>query len=322
MAASNSTGNASNRAHFWRENFALFRMRLDGLRGKEGELETLIESINTYAHDYEAVTGKSLRDARILEIGYGARPILLIAMISKGYDVVGIDLDRPTLHLTLAELIDIYRNNGVKRMLRTLGRSIFFDRSERSALTRVLAKQGAKLFINSSRFLVGDAATHKFKHGTLDFVFSENVFEHIPPDAIHAICKNLADALSDNGLAILTPDLYSGISGGHLTEWYPHTLPVPSRRQSEPWEHLRKRRIVADCYLNELRIRDYESIFTTYFDVVKVENLEFGLGSKFLDEAIRTELAAYSETELLSRRVGFWLRKKGVAVSANSEPLP
>lgn len=135
--------------------------------------------------------------------------------------------------------------------MKTLIRSSIFDAHERRHLDRMLRKRGSSLKIYDERFLVGDAAKHQFPANSYDFIYSDDVFEHIPATDLDLLCKNLSSTLSTNGTALITPSIFTGISGGHLVEWYPHTLPRKNSRPSEPWEHLRKRRYVPDCFLNE-----------------------------------------------------------------------
>ena len=118
--------------------------------------------------------------------------------------------------------------------------------------------------------------------------------------------------MSSSGLALISPVVYTGIAGGHLVEWYPHTLHSDVKRNSEPWEHLRKRRYHADCYLNELRVQDFKELFSKYFEVVDILNMNSGLEKKYLNEQIRSELSKYSEAELLAHKWTFVLRKKSV----------
>lgn len=312
--SSNSVGNIRGIFPWLFENFMFFKMRLVGLKNSEAGMNALLTEIDGYARRYSEMTGHKLADANVLEIGYGARPNRLIAMISLGYKAKGIDLDRPILSFGISELFKTYKSNGIKRALKSLVRSLLFDGHERRSLDRTLRKRGAMLKIDKTRFLVGDASTFTFPASSIDFLYSEDVFEHIPPPLVHALCKNLSSALSANGLALVTPAIYSGIGGGHLVEWYPHTLDTEGHRQSEPWEHLRKRRFVADCYLNELRVGEFEKIFSDYFDVVDVINCNAGHGRGFLTQEIREELSQYSDDELLSDKWTFVLRKKVTGV--------
>ena len=312
---SNSVGHIGNMFSWFKENASFFCMRLQGLKNKESELLGLLSEIDDYAKKYNAVTGGDLSEASILEIGYGARPNRLIALMSLGYAAKGIDLDKPLLKGRMAEFVQVYRRNGAKRFLKSLIRHTLFDKHERRSLQKVLKSRGCNLNIDESKFLVGDARSFQFPSGSIDFIYSEDVFEHIPPDAIHAICGNLSHAISSAGLALVSPAVHTGIAGGHLVEWYPHTLDLNNSRDSEPWEHLRKRRYHAGCYLNELRVHEFKKIFEMYFDVIEVLSIESGLGRRWLTSQIRQELAAYSEAELLSNKWTFVLRKKSVGKS-------
>jgi ubiquinone/menaquinone biosynthesis C-methylase UbiE len=309
---SNSVGHIDSTYAWAKENLAFFLMRLKGLNNKEKELTELLLEIDNYGITYEQITGHKLCDAKILEIGYGARPNRLILFMSLGYSIMGIDLDKPMLKTNLTDFISIYKKNGLKRFIKTFIRNIFFDRHERLALKQVLQKRDRNLLIDESKFLVGDAGSFEFPSESIDFIYSEDVFEHIPADAIHRLCDNLSRAITKDGLALFSPFVFTGISGNHLVEWYPHTLNLNMVRSSEPWEHLRKRRFHADCYLNELRVHDFEVIFKQYFDIVNVLNINPNSGKQYLTNEIKEELAEYSEAELLSDKWVFVLRRKSI----------
>jgi len=304
---SNSTGEISNPASWVLENGQFFWIRVKGIATKRAGIARLLAEIDGYVEVYREATGRDLRDARVLEIGYGARPLRLIAMQSLGFDAVGIDLDRPTLG-SVSELLEIYRRNGVRRFIKSAIRHVLFDGHERSTLRAALRSRGSQMRIYPSRFLVGDAAQFPFEPQSADFIFSEDVFEHIPREQIHALCSRLARVLTADGIAMITPCIFTGINGGHLVEWYPNTLMQNRKRRTEPWEHLRKRRVRADCYLNELRLSDYQEIFSEYFEVVRIIDRDKGIGRQFLTPAIRQELAEFSVDELLCNRVTYLLK--------------
>ena len=75
---SNSVGHIDSTYAWAKENLAFFLMRLKGLNNKEKELTELLLKIDNYGITYEQITGHKLCDAKILEIGYGARPNRLI----------------------------------------------------------------------------------------------------------------------------------------------------------------------------------------------------------------------------------------------------
>lgn len=308
--ASNSVGHLAGWGPWLRESAALFGMRLQGLKQRDLPFTELFDEIAEYRARYAELAGAPFEAARIVEIGYGARPNRLLALISMGCDARGIDLDRPILRGSPAEFLEIHRRNGPRRAFKSFVRHVLFDRHERNALRRALQVRGRRLAVVPERFLVGDAGDARFEPGSVDLVYSEDVFEHIPPESLHRLCRSLAEALSPRGIALISPAIHTGIAGGHLVEWYPHTLALPMQRRTEAWEHLRRRRTHADCYLNELRVHEFEALFREYFDVVRVVNRDPGMGREHLTPAVRDELGAYSEDELLSHKWTFVLRRK------------
>ena len=82
------------------------------------------------------------------------------------------------------------------------------------------------------------------------------------------------------------------------------------RRKSEPWEHLRKRRFNADCYLNEMDLTGYRDLFTKHFEVMEIINESPGLGDQYLTDEIRRELPGLSAAELCSDKWTFVLKKR------------
>jgi hypothetical protein len=230
-------------------------------------------------------------------------------MMSMGFDVRGIDLDMPILHFSLGRLAGIMKQNGPERALKTLVRSVFFDRSERAGLEDALKMRGYSLRIDASRLLVGDAADHDFAEQP-DLVYSEDVFEHIPTQGLERLVGSLARKIAPDGLALITPNVYTGITGGHLTEWYPELVRQKMPRDSEPWEHLRKKRFTANTYLNHLPRSAYRKLFSEWFEILE-ENVTIpDLGRQWLTSEVKAELAGWSDDELFSNQVQFVLRPK------------
>ncbi|MES2840032.1 MAG: class I SAM-dependent methyltransferase [Pseudomonadota bacterium] len=270
----------------------------------------LVAELDDYRSIFETSTGLSFHKSSIFEVGYGARPLRLLALISMGLNARGIDLDAPMLRASFSELLRVLRANGWQRFIKSTVRALVFDSHERKTLNRVLVRRGARLRVQAERFLVGDVADFSLPPASIDFVYSEDVFEHIPREALDGVCANLAQALTPQGLALISPAVFTGISGGHLVEWYPHTLKADMDRRSDPWEHLRQHRFTADCFLNEMRLHDYQRLFERHFSVTVVHNLQAGHGRSFLTEDVRKELADYGVDELLGDKWRFVLRKK------------
>lgn len=308
--ASNSVGHSGSSFDWVCENLQFLRMRLQGLGSKEAGVVKLVAELDDYRSIYEISTGLPFHKSSIFEVGYRARPLRLLALISMGLNARGIDLDAPLLRTSVPALWRVLRANGWQRFIKSTVRALVFDSHERKTLNRVLVRRGARLRVQPERFLVGDVANVSLPSASIDFIYSEDVFEHIPREALEGVCANLAQALTPQGLALISPAVFTGISGGHLVEWYPHTLKADLDRRSEPWEHLRLRRFKADCFLNEMRLHEYQQLFERHFKVTAVHNLQAGHGRSFLTEDVREELADYGMDELLGDKWRFVLRKK------------
>jgi hypothetical protein len=92
---------------------------------------------------------------------------------------------------------------------------------------------------------------------------------------------------------------------GHLVEWYAHQVSKQRPRSTEPWEHLRKRRHVANTYLNKLPRSWYREMFAQHLGVVQENVQRPELGREWLTPEVRQELAEWSEDELFSNKVQF-----------------
>jgi hypothetical protein len=266
-------------------------------------------------HDQYAqkVLGRPLVRCKVIEIGYGARPNRLIWFFGQGVDITGIDLDQPILRGTPAEFLRVYRKNGWERALKSVARWFINERQLRRALLAELSRQRNRTVeLPPERLAVGDAANQDVwtQHRGVDYIFSEDVFEHIPPGSLERILPLMAASMDPNGVVFVKPMVYTGICGGHHVEWYPHTLNQPMDRRTEPWEHLRKDRHPANTYLNKLCLADYRRLFSRHFDILEETCVRPNLGSQFMTPEIRRELSRYPDEELFSNGVIFLLRPR------------
>lgn len=252
-----------------------------------------------------------LEKAKVFEIGFGARPYRLMTLMSFGVDAAGVDLDMPVWRGTPSEFIRMYQKNGAERVVKSLVRFVFFDLLERRRLRGSLKQHGKDLVLHTDRLLVDDAAALELPERSLDLIFSVDVFEHIPRPSLETLIPKMAQWLNPCGLALIRVGVYTGIIGGHLTEWFPHTLKDPTiRRKSEPWEHLRKERYLANTYLNQLARTDYRQLFGASFHILEERVADPDMGREFLTPEVRDELREYPEEELFSNLVTFVLRPK------------
>ncbi len=282
------------------------RRRPVDVSGVEDEAARLDDTLRRHGHP-------GLRGARVLEIGYGARPLLLHWLAGSEVDVIGVDLDVPLVRLSPPNVMRVVASNGLERAGKSIGRLLIEGGREQRALERRLsAVTGHRRPVPEERLLVADAASESFwaeiGPNSLDVVYSFGVLEHIPSAMLDRVLAGIAGSLRSGGLAVLRPNIFTGITGGHLHEWYPHQVAATTNKSTEPWEHLRRRRTSANTYLNELPRRAYRHLFEQRFAVLEDSPLEPDLGRAYLTDDVRRELAAWDEYELLSNEVTFVLR--------------
>jgi hypothetical protein len=312
MPKSNSSGQSMPLSAKVGEWWSHLRMRLEG-RGRLGQFAATFRSIDEYRLQLDRHDGVPLDHARILEIGFGARPNRMTVLRAMGVDIRGVDLDKPLLRGSIQEFLAIYRQNGLERLVKTATRSLLFDRGDRQAMKQALGDRGLSVRpVEPERFLVADATSEAFRTSiparSLNLIFSEDVFEHVQLASLPGLVKSMAGWLTDDGLAFVRPDVFTGITGGHLPEWYPNSVENLKTKRSQPWEHLRADRFPVNTYLNRLHLRDYRDLFRKHFEILE-EVVKFpNLGRCFLTPEVRDELASFSEDELFSNAVLFVLR--------------
>ena len=180
------------------------------------------------------------------------------------------------------------RHNGVERAAKSLVRHALFDRGEERALGRALRERGLRARLDPARLLVADAGAIELEEDSLDLVFSEDVFEHIERETLGRVVAAMAHWLRPGGLALIRPNVFTGITGGHLIEWSRRALrQPPAARRSEPWEHLRQRRYRPNTFLNELTRTDYRQLFAPWFEILAERVTQPTLGREHLDASAR-----------------------------------
>lgn len=287
----------------------LFREHLDAARDQH-DLHDLANDVEEYRALLSGHSGLALENARVLEIGYGARPYRLLSMRSARVDVIGIDAERPALTGSLSELRAILRDNGFERAAKTAVRSALFDRPERRAFQASLVARGLRPVIEPERFLVGDAAALDLPAGSIDLIYSEDVFEHISRASLERLVPKMARWLDQGGLALIRPNIFTGITGGHELEWNRRSFRTGrSKRLGEPWAHLTTEQHRVNTHLNRLSRAAYRELFERHFNIEEERVKLPDLGRQFLTAQLREQLAGYSDDELFSNQVLFILTK-------------
>lgn len=293
-----------------RENYKLLNLWIGRLRFG-GDIGALVRSVEEYGEIFERNTGRPLAEASILEIGFGARPLRMMTFHSLGLDAIGVDLETPVLKREVRTLLRIRESHGTERALKSAVRMLVFDRQEERALADCLGIRNVGLKLDHGRLFVADAADLELEDESLDLVVSEDVFEHIQKESLEKIVDCMARWLKPGGLALIRPMVFTGISGNHLIDWYPHRVlsgTLPS--STEPWEHLRKRRAVPNNYLNELSRAEYRTLFGKNF-TIEEERVKFpNLGRDLFTPEIAEELSGWPDEELFSNSIQFVLRPK------------
>lgn len=270
-----------------------------------------LRDIDEYDQLCRSLMGRSICDLKVFEIGYGARPYRLASMISLGIDAHGVDLDAPMLKFNTKAFREIYRKNGLERLIKSVIRFIVADIIERRQLKKALASRGKPFRLPPERFLVGDALEVIGQIGQVDLFVSEDVFEHIPGRDLQQLIDRMADKLSPNGLALIRPNIFTGITGGHSVEWFEDNIGKRwCSKWSAPWGHLIDQGSVGDTYLNRLRRSEYRSLFETRFKIIDERVKYPDLGRKYLTDEVAQELSGYGEDELFSNQVMFVLMRK------------
>jgi hypothetical protein len=288
--------------------FREYRQR--GLSGHN--FETLFANIDEYDAFLREHAGIALCDGQILEIGFGAKPYRQMILHSMNVDASGVDAEMPMLSGHPTELFTIIKQNGIERAAKSMLRHIFFDGSERGALSSAIRQRGFTPRLDTSRLIVEDAGDLEIQPSSLDLIFSEDVFEHIERVTLDRLVPRMAEWLRPHGLALIRPNVFTGIVGGHLLEWRSLERgeePLDQRR-SNPWEHLRRRRFAPNTYLNEMTRAEYRELFGRSFEILEERVTQPDLGREYLDEGTRRDLSGWSEDELFSNQTLFVLRPR------------
>jgi hypothetical protein len=291
-----------------RESVALLRSHHANAAATAG-FEWVFDDLLAYDHLLRKYTGRALENATVLEIGFGARPWRLLALLAAGVDAEGIDAEVPILDGTLGEFTAALRTNGFERVLKSVVRHLLYDSRERRQFDAALTAHGMARTVDSGRFHVANAAefepTRRF-----NLIVSEDVFEHIDRAALPVVTRRMRRWLTTDGLALIRPNVFTGITGGHALDWSRESFTRPTRRTVEPWDHLRRAEHRPNTSLNRLTRKEYREVFSGVFDILQEDVAQPDLGREFLAGAAARELAVWPDEELFSNQVRMVLRPR------------
>jgi len=235
----------------------------------------------------------------------------LFRLIAGGVDVQALDLDRVVLDLSLRDIRESLADNGFERTIKTTLRYFLFDCFENRQLLCYLSRAAGREFVwPAGRIARGSAADPAtWPEGRFRFIYSEDVFEHIPRAVLPDVCWRIREHIEPDGVILVRPMIFTGIQGGHHVEWYDADT-VLKPKKSAPWDHLREHVHPSNTYLNGMTRAEYRQLFSNHFEIVEERVRRPCLAHELLTPELRAELAAWPEEELFSNQVAFLLRPR------------
>jgi Methyltransferase domain len=298
--------------------FTVLGMHIDRLRATHN-FRPILDDVAFYQDALQRYAGKQLTSATVLEIGYGQRPFRLIALYWIGVNAFGVDLDEPVYELNATRILRLLKTNSLTRSMKSIFRRAIFDASEYRKLSAMLqGEYGSGRAFDPKRLLSGDSSkseTWAQFPDRIDMVFSEDVFEHIPSQSIPRLLKMMAARMSDQAIAVIKPAIFTGITGGHDLDWYPHRVAETLDGRTVPWGHLTGEAGPADTFLNRLKRSEYRAMFEKDFIILEENDPTPRLGEQYLTSELRAKLAEYSDEDLFSNKIRFVLRKRPTQTS-------
>jgi hypothetical protein len=176
----------------------------------------LIEEIAEYDSLLRQHCGVTLAEAVVFEIGFGARPSPACAAEHRNQRARrrrrGAGHTRTTV--TVRDHV-APQWCGARRQVTGPTRALRPNRGTRSSVR--CANEGSPR-ASTTRLIVADARVVEVEPESLDLVISEDVFEHLQRDTVEQVVAAMARWLRPTGIA-LRPNVFTGITGGHLIEW-------------------------------------------------------------------------------------------------------
>jgi SAM-dependent methyltransferase len=292
-------------------NFGLgrsYRQILHALRSRASAdriMGQLFDQVRRDERRMEERLGRPISGIRILEIGPGQGMERARYFGSKN-TLLGMDLDVLPTGMDVGGYYDLYKKNGLGRLVKTLGRRMILAEANTKAWRRATGIDNLRY----PEFIHGDICAMVPGKSSFDMVMSWSVFEHLPDPK--AAVKNVIEALKPGGIFYISIHLYTANNGHHDIRAFTgdeDTLPL--------WGHLRpstKAQINPSAYLNEWRLSQYRDMFRELAPG-HGEFLEcFDNPQRYgpmLKGALRDELAQYTEEELTAVDVAFVWKKPG-----------
>jgi len=248
--------------------------------------------------ELEKLINRNYSESSVLEIGHGQMPLQLAYFTQKARSAIGIDMDYVPSSNSLYSIIKLWRLNGTKRTLKTVGRELLgFNKVYKQAFIREL---GIREFPKLNLQVSDVTRRTSLDDSTMDIVYSTDVFEHLsePQKAINEIKR----VLKPNGV-VVTKTLHYGHNNAH------HDIRVISGNKEARWAHLRpslKHEVQQGAFINDYRIEDWIKLFMENFSTVSYsyipvkQALEKSLRIELKNARNSGELSDYNDDELMT----------------------
>lgn len=268
-----------------------------------GNVENDISFHKHLCHIIEEQLNISTKHSKILEIGCGQKASQVAMFRADGADIIGIDIEQTTYLNNLSTFIKAYKINGFERALKSLVRSIIFDRKYFNELKKLY---NGIINLNDIDTRIMDAAKLEFPDNEFDFVFSKWVFEHI--SEVSGAAFEINRVLRPGGIFWVKIHLFPSLTGGHNLEW--NSPEQKKNRKAPPWDHLRENIYPVNTYLNKLKINDYLSVFNIHFNILEIKTEK--VGEKLLTSELYAMLnqKGYSKEDLVTESLTLTCVKK------------
>jgi SAM-dependent methyltransferase len=276
-----------------RELIALYRIKRRDVPGQVAVVAARLQQADREVVD---LLGAPLEGGDVLVIGPGQQLSEMIYWSQHRNRVVGIDLDPYPSDPSPVDYLRMLRNDGLIRTAKTLGRRLTgIDRAYRRELRRQIDHHGqGRTTVRSM-----DAGRTTFDDASFDLAYSRSVFEHLRDPG--AAIEEIGRVLRPGGVAHIELHLYTSDSGVHDARIF-----AGDREELPYWSHLRPahaERVRPNSYLNELRLHEWEALFTERWPDVTLERRPTA-DRKAIDTlpSLRDdgELTEYDDDELLT----------------------
>ena len=279
----------------WQRSRELFQLYRFHTRNQKEAVGQMITNMREMERRIVENLGQPLRDKTILEVGPGQKQPHL-HYFARQNTYTGIDIDLPILRLGPAAIRHMWRTNGPLRTLKTVGRRVLgIDSAYKKEMSRQLGSGPRPVTLQQM-----DAGAMTMPDNSFDCVFSISVFEHLPEP--EKVMREIIRVLKPGGVAYIITHLYTSDTGVHDPAVFGEHEGIPY------WAHLQEDRqhmVEANCYLNKLRLADYQNLFERLWPGAQSRNFKNDAKAQTALKQLRDEgrLAAFTDEELLTDAV-------------------